>query len=79
MGVIYKTAFHRFRSVFRGDKRSGKLAFDSLPKDVTEVVLSVSDFVLAFDASGNPESTIDFECRFKVEQCVVTSDIVPID
>ena len=79
MGVIYKTAFHRFRSVFRGDKRSGKLAFDSLPKDVTEVVLSINEFVLAFDANGNPENTIDFECRFKVEQGVVTSDIVPID
>ncbi len=75
MGLIYKTAFHRFRKVFRGDGRSGKLAFDSLPLDATEVVLSVRKFVLAFDANGNPERTIDFECRFKVEQGVISSEI----
>jgi|GEM_PF-481970 len=79
MGLIYKSAFHRFRSVFRGDKRNGKLSFDSLPKDATEVVLSVNEFVLAFDASGNPERTIDFECRFKVEQGIITSEVEPID
>lgn len=79
MGLVYKTAFHRMRPVFRGDKRSGKLAFDSLPKDATQIVLSVREFVLAFDASGNPERTIDFECRFDVQQGVISSGVVPIE
>jgi len=78
MGLIYKTAFHRFRPVFRGDDRSGTLTFDKLPQDATEVVLSVDDFVLSFDASGNPERTIDFECRFNVQQGVVESEIEPL-
>ncbi len=78
MGLIYKTAFHRFRPVFRGDERSGTLTFDKLPSDATEVVLSVDDFVLSFDASGNPERTIDFECRFTVSQGIVESEVDPL-
>ena len=78
MGLIYKTAFHRFRPVFRGDERSGTLTFDKLPQDAKEIVLTVSDFVLSFDASGNPERTIDFECRFAVKQGVIESEVDPI-
>ena len=78
MGLIYKTAFHRFRPVFRGDERSGTLTFDKLPQDAKEIVLTVSDFVLSFDASGNPERTIDFECRFAVNQGVIESEVDPI-
>ena len=32
MGLIYKTAFHRFRPVFRGDERSGTLTLTNCPK-----------------------------------------------
>ena len=41
-------------------------------------MLTVSDFVLSFDASGNPERTIDFECRFAVKQGVIESEVDPI-
>ena len=79
MGLIYKTAFHRFRPVFRGDERSGTLSFASLPNDATSVLLVVSDFALAFDASGNPEHVIDFQFKFSVAQGVVTSGVDPVD
>tara|TARA_B100001250_G_scaffold405257_1_gene422477 strand:- start:21 stop:809 length:789 start_codon:yes stop_codon:yes gene_type:complete len=78
MGMIYKTAFHRFRPVFRGDKRSGKLAFAILPKDVTSVTLSVREFILAFNPSGGAESTIDFECSFDVNQGIVKTELDPL-
>jgi len=78
MGMIYKTAFHRFRPVFRGDKRSGKLAFAILPKDVTSVTLSIREFILAFNPSGGAESTIDFECSFDVNQGIVKAELDPL-
>ena len=74
MGVIYKTAFHRFRSVFRGDERSGLVSFDPLGEDVGAVRLAIEDFVLSFDADGKPESTVDVEFRFRVEQGAVRVD-----
>ena len=79
MGLIYKSAFHRFRPVFRGDERSGTLSFANLPTDATSVVLEINDFALRFDASGNPEHTIDFQFEFDVVQGVVTSGVDPID
>ena len=75
MGMIYKTAFHRFRPVFRGDKRSGKLAFAILPKDVKSVTLSVREFILAFNPSGGAEDTIDFEVSFDVKQGIVNTEL----
>ena len=78
MGMIYKTAFHRFRPVFRGDKRSGKLAFAVIPQDVKSVTLSVQDFILAFNPSGGAESTIDFECKFDVKQGIVKTELDPL-
>ena len=79
MFLIWETAFHRFRPVFRGDERSGTLSFASLPNDATSVLLAVSDFALAFDASGNPEQVIDFQFEFSVAQGVVTSGVEPVD
>ena len=52
MGMIYKTAFHHLSAGFRGDKRSGKLAFAIISQDVKSVTLSVQDFILAFNPSG---------------------------
>ena len=71
MGVVYKTAYHRHRPVFRGDQHSGFLAFDPVPQDVNEITLKINAFVLSFDANDQPERTVDCEFRFKVEQGVV--------
>jgi hypothetical protein len=71
MGVVYKTIYHRERPVFRDQQRTGKLVFDPLPEGANAVTLQISDFVLSFDASGNPEETVDVQFRFKVDQRVI--------
>jgi hypothetical protein len=71
MGMVYKTAYHRHRPVFRGAQHSGLLSFDALPESAREITLKIGGFVLSFDANGNPERTVDCEFRFKVEQGIV--------
>ncbi len=73
MGVVYKSVYHRDRPVFKEDKRQGLLIFDPLPQDYKEgeVVLRFNGFVLSFDASGNPENTLDVEFRYQVKQTIV--------
>ena len=71
MGTIYKTVYHRDRPIFKEDRRVGLLVFDPLPPENDELLLKFNEFVLSFDASGNPEETIDIEFRFKVDQGVV--------
>lgn len=71
MGTIYRTVYHRQRPLFKEDKRLGLLVFDPLPKENDEILLKFNEFVLSFDASGNPEEKIDVEFRFKVNQGVV--------
>lgn len=71
MGTVYKTAYHRQRPVFRGDRHSGLVAFDALAEDVRGITLSIRDFVLSFDANDNPERTVDCEFRFRVDQQIV--------
>ena len=44
------------------------LVFDPLLPENDEVLLTFHEFVLSFDASGNPEETIDVEFRFAVDQ-----------
>jgi hypothetical protein len=71
MGIIYKTVYHRDRPIFRGDTRTGMIVFDPLPPENDHLTLKVNEFVLSFDASGNPEETIDVEFDFVVDQGVV--------
>ena len=70
MGTIYKTVYHRDRPVFKEDRRSGLLVFDPLPEENDEILLQFNEFVLSFDASDNPEDTIDIKFRFGVDQGV---------
>lgn len=70
MGIIYKTVFHRGRPIFREDRQKGMLVFDPLLPENSEIVLIFNEFVLSFDASGNPEETVDVEFRFDVAQGV---------
>ena len=73
MGVVFKSVYHRDRPVFKEDQRQGLLVFDPLPQDYKdgEVVLTFNQFILSFDASGNPENTADIEFRFHVKQQIV--------
>jgi hypothetical protein len=74
MGVIYKSAFHRFRTVFREDERRGLIVFDPLEEDVGRIRLEVEGFALSFDSNGRPELTVDAEFDFIVEQGAVRVD-----
>ncbi len=71
MGIIYKTVYHRGRPIFRGDRSTGFLVFDPLPEANEDLVLIFKDFILSFDASGNPEETVDVEFSFDVNQRVI--------
>ena len=70
-GLINKTVYHRHRFVFKGDRRTGLLVFDPLTANTRQIRLLVKDFVLAFDANGNPEEMVDVEFVFDIEQRVV--------
>ena len=71
MGVVYKTVYHRHRPIFKESQFTGFLVFDPLPGGNQEILIQMNEFVLSFDASGNPENTVDVEFRFKVEQGVI--------
>ncbi|MEW6754295.1 MAG: hypothetical protein AB1505_25425 [Candidatus Latescibacterota bacterium] len=71
MGTVYKTIYHRGRPVFREDRRTGMLVFDALPENTRAVRLQIRDFVLSFDASDNPEDTVDVEFQFHVDRRIV--------
>lgn len=71
MGTVYKTIYHRNRPVFREDRHTGMLVFDVLPDNSSDVRLVIHDFVLSFDASDNPEKTVDVEFRFHLDRNVV--------
>jgi len=50
--------------VFKGESYSGLLIFDPLEEEVSEVELVVWEFVLKFDASGQPLETMDIAIGF---------------
>ena len=70
-GLINRSIYHRHRPVFKGDQRAGLLVFDPLSEDAAEIRLEVKEFVLSFDANGNPEETVDVEFTFSLDQQVV--------
>ena len=70
-GLINKTVYHRQRFVFKGDRRTGLLVFDPLTANTRQIRLLVKEFVLAFDANGNPEEMVDVEFVFDIDQRVV--------
>ena len=70
-GLINRSIYHRHRPVFKGDQRTGLLVFDPLPGTTAEIRLVVNEFVLSFDANGNPEETVDVEFKFSIDQQVL--------
>ena len=70
-GLINRSIYHRHRPVFKGDRRAGLLVFDPLPDKTRQIRLAVREFVLSFDANGNPEETVDVEFEFNIDQQVV--------
>ena len=73
MGNARSTAYIENQKVFKGEKYSGLIAFDPLNEEVRQVRLVLEDFVLKFDASGQPLETVDIALEF--EQKIATEEI----
>ncbi len=74
MGNVRSSAYLEDTRVFKGESYSGMLAFAPLDEEVARVQLTLEDFVLKFDASGQPLETVDifFEFDRKIEKTAVT-------
>ena len=70
MGNARSTAYIENQKVFKGEKYAGLIAFDPLNEEVRQVRLVLKDFVLKFDASGQPLETVDITLEF--EQHIAT-------
>lgn len=64
MGNVRSSAYLEDQRVFKGESYSGLIAFDPLAEDVTQVRLVLQDFVLRFDASGQPMEAVDITMDF---------------
>lgn len=67
MGNARSTAYIENQKVFKGEKYSGLIAFDPLNEEVRQVRLVLKNFVLKFDASGQPLETVDIALEFDQE------------
>ena len=72
MGNVRSTAYLEDQLVFKGESYGGLIAFDPFAEDVEQARLVLEDFVLRFDASGQPleavDITIDFDRTLEVGQ-----------
>jgi hypothetical protein len=77
MGNVRSTAYLEDTRVFKGESYGGLIAFDPLAEDVTQVRLVLKDFVLRFDASGQPleevDVTMDFDRTLDVHEVQVAA------
>lgn len=65
MGNVRSSAYLEDQLVFKGERYSGLIAFDPLDAEVANVRLTLPDFVLRFDASGQPLEAVDIEMDFR--------------
>jgi len=64
MGNVRSSAYLEDQIVFKGESYSGLIAFDPLDEDVARVRLVLEDFVLRFDAAGQPLESMDVSLEF---------------
>ena len=67
MGNVRSSAYLEDTRVFKGESYSGLVAFAPLDEEVQRVQLVLEDFVLKFDASGQPLETVDIVFEFDRE------------
>ena len=74
MGNVRSSAYLEDTKVFKGETYTGLLAFAPLDEEVERVQLVLEDFVLKFDASGQPLESADilFEFERKIQKTEVT-------
>ncbi len=73
MGNVRSSAYLEDTKVFKGETYTGLLAFAPLDEEVERAQLVLEDFVLKFDASGQPLETVDilFEFDRKIQKTEV--------
>jgi hypothetical protein len=64
MGNVRSSAYLENQIVFKGERYAGLIAFDPLREEVDRVRLELPDFVLRFDASGQPVESVDIRLDF---------------
>jgi hypothetical protein len=76
LGNVRSSAYLEDTRVFKGESYSGLLAFVPLDEEVDQVQLILEDFVLKFDASGQPIETVDilFDFDRHIDKTVVTQE-----
>ena len=65
MGNVRSSAYLEDQLVFKGESYSGLIAFSPLSEKTKELELVVRDFVLKFDASGQPVEYVDIKMQFE--------------
>ena len=65
MGNVRSSAYLEDQLVFKGESYSGLIAFAPLSEKITKLKLVVQDFVLKFDASGQPVEYVDIKMQFE--------------
>ena len=65
MGNVRSSAYLEDQLVFKGESYSGLIAFAPLSEKTIELELVVRDFVLKFDASGQPVESVDIKMQFE--------------
>ena len=75
MGNVRSSAYLEDQIVFKGESYSGLIAFDPLEEEVAKVRLVLEDFVLRFDASGQPLESMDVPLEF--ERHIDRGEMVP--
>ena len=76
MGNVRSSLYLQDTKVFKGESYSGMVAFAPLDEEVLRVQLILEDFVLKFDASGQPLETVDilFDFDRKIDKIVTQAE-----
>lgn len=64
MGNVRSSAYLEDQRVFKGERYGGLIAFEPLDEEVRRARLVLRDFVLKFDASGQPLEKTDIAVNF---------------
>ncbi len=64
MGIINSQLLSNKEILFKGDDRTGHIAFDPLPENVKDVTLKIQDIYVAYDKYDRPEKILNLELKF---------------
>ena len=65
MGNVRSSAYLEDQLVFKGESYSGLIAFKALQEQVEVIEMVLQDFIIKFDASGQPLESLNVAMSFK--------------